>query len=163
MSHSDGPRRVVRPEGPARGAAFGARPATGERRAARLAPAGREQARPPEVLRAVRSLDAGLDAPARAQLAAWLREHYESRNEPLPLGFVAACHLGPPYVDHRLSLIGAILEHYAPDEAMPEPFSGARMLVRAGAYAYVEVYDNGLLLPVHDDGRIVRTRGGAPQ
>ena len=46
--------------------------------------------------------------------------------------------------------------HFAPAEPMPEPFGAARMLARSGGYAYVEVYGDGLILPVLDDGTVVR-------
>jgi hypothetical protein len=38
---------------------------------------------------------------------------------------------------------------------MPEPFAQARMLVRTGAYAFVEVYASGELHPVRQDGTVV--------
>lgn len=49
-----------------------------------------------------------------------------------------------------------IVRHFAPSDQVPDPFSGARMLVRSGGYAFVEVYSGGLLLPVLDDGTVVR-------
>jgi hypothetical protein len=39
---------------------------------------------------------------------------------------------------------------------MPEPFSKARMLARSGGYAFVEVFSDGLILPVLEDGTVVR-------
>jgi hypothetical protein len=112
------------------------------------------------VLEAVRRLDAGLDESARAELAAWLCEQYAEKQGSFPLGFVAVCYLGPPFVDHRLNLLHSIVDHFSPADSMPTPFDGARMMVRSGAYAYVEVYEDGLLLPVHKDGSAVRVRKG---
>jgi hypothetical protein len=100
-------------------------------------------------------LDVGLDATACAALAKWAREEYEREIGDIPIGLVATCHLGPPYVDHRLDLFQSILEHYAPLDVMPEPYAGARMLVRSGAYEFVEVWASGELRPVRADGSTV--------
>ncbi|MFD5316847.1 hypothetical protein [Streptomyces sp. NPDC127098] len=108
----------------------------------------------------VRRLDAGVDDAARAGLVAALCEEYATAHGSVPLGFVAVCRLGPPYVDHTLNLLGSIVRHYGPTEPMPAPFESARMLVRTGAYAWVEVFDDGLLLPVHEDGQVVGARRG---
>ncbi|MGW8765649.1 hypothetical protein ACWGN5_24420 [Streptomyces sp. NPDC055815] len=101
-------------------------------------------------------LDAGLDEAASRQLADWAREEYAAAHGAVPLGFVARCYLGPPYVDHILNLFQVIVRHYSPAQAMPDPFGKARMTARSGGYAYVEVYDNGLILPVLEDGTVVR-------
>ncbi|MFF9123954.1 hypothetical protein ACF09J_11720 [Streptomyces sp. NPDC014889] len=134
-----GTRRVVGAPGPA-------------------APLRRERLAPrPQGLRdAVGRLDAGLDDHARRQLAQSIGEEYRTSYGEIPLGFFARCHLGPPYVDHQLDLFAVIVRHFSPSDTVPDPFSGARMLVRSGGYAYVEVYSGGLLLPVLDDGTVVR-------
>ena len=104
---------------------------------------------------AVHRCDAGLDAATRAQLAGWIRAEYESEFGDVPVGMFALCHLGPPYIDHRLDLWQSIVEHYAPADVVPEPFAQARMLVRTGAYEFVEVYASGELRPVLKDGSVV--------
>ncbi len=104
---------------------------------------------------AVHRLDGGLDAMSRAQLAEWIRDEYASEFGDVPLGLFALCHLGPPYIDHRLDLWQSIVEHYAPADVVPEPFAQARMLVRSGAYDFVEVYASGELRPVLKDGSVV--------
>ncbi|MEV4352044.1 hypothetical protein AB0J83_46925 [Actinoplanes sp. NPDC049596] len=104
---------------------------------------------------AVHRLDAGLDQGARAQLSEWIRAEYESEFGDVPLGMFALCHLGPPYIDHRLDLWQSIVEHYAPADLVPEPFNQARMLVRTGAYDFVEIYASGELRPVLKDGSVV--------
>ncbi|MEU6677363.1 hypothetical protein [Streptomyces sp. NPDC046925] len=114
------------------------------------------RARERPLMDAVTRLDAGLDEGARRQLAEWIGEEYRTAYGDVPLGLVAVCHLGPPYIDHVLNLFHVILRHFAPAEPMPEPFAQARMLVRSGGYAYVEVYDGGLVLPVLADGTVVR-------
>ena len=107
------------------------------------------------IFEAVHRLDAGLDAATRAQLAGWIRAEYESEVGDVPLGVFAQCHLGPPFVDHRLDLWQSILEHYSPADAVPEPFAQARMLVRGSAYDFVEVWASGKLVPVLPDGSVV--------
>jgi hypothetical protein len=107
------------------------------------------------IFEAVHRIDAGLDAATRAGLAKWIRDEYEREFGDVPLGLFAECHLGPPYVDHRLDLWQSILEHYAPADAVPEPYAQARMLVRTGAYDFIEVYASGELKPVLKDGSVV--------
>lgn len=162
MGHTERPRRLVRPA-----AATGGFSAVdgGARSAAGPVPVGPVpigpgsellRARPASLLHAVRRLDAGLTDEAVREAAEWLREQYAVAYGTAPLGYVAPCYLGPPYVDHLLGLDGCVLEHYAPADPMREPFSAARMLARSGAYAYVEVYPGGLVLPVLADGGVVR-------
>jgi hypothetical protein len=106
------------------------------------------------ILEAVHRFDARLDSAARAALAGWMREQYETQIGDVPLGFVALCHLGPPYIDHRLDLLQSIVDHFAPADPMPDPYAQARMLVRTGAYEFVEVYASGKLQPVRTDGSV---------
>ncbi|MFI9239196.1 hypothetical protein [Streptomyces sp. NPDC053079] len=156
MGSIERPRRVVRP---AFGAAGPKSPATARTTAPAAAPRpARERYGPRgQGLRdAVRRLDARLDAAAFRELTGRIRDEYADAFGDVPIGFVAQCHLGPPYVDHRLSLLHEIIDHFAPGQPMPDPFSGARMLVRTGHYAYVEVYASGTLLPVLEDGTVVR-------
>ena len=101
---------------------------------------------------AIHRLDASIDQAARQQLAQWIQGEYLTEIGDLPIGFVSECGLGPPYVDHILDLGHTIVEHYASADRMPEPFAKARMLVRSGAYAYVEVYLSGDVVPVLADG-----------
>lgn len=108
-----------------------------------------------ELLAAVHQLDVSIDQASRDALAAYVRAEYEREIGDLPVGFVAVCGLGPPYVDHILDLGHTIVEHYAPADPMPEPFAKARMLARSGAYAYVEVYLSGMVVPVLADGSAV--------
>jgi len=107
------------------------------------------------IFQAVHALDTQLDEAQRAELARWVRDAYQADYGDVPLGFVAPCYLGPPYVDHRLDLSQSIVEHYTPADPMPEPFTRARMLARTRAYAFVEVYASGDVLPVRDDGGVV--------
>ncbi|MFI8425891.1 hypothetical protein [Streptomyces sp. NPDC085479] len=110
------------------------------------------------IFEALHRLDAGLAPDALRELTEWLREEYRSAYTDFPVGWIAVCGLGPPYVDHRLDLTMAILQHYTPAEVVPEPYARARMIVRTGAYPLVEVYASGALVPVRPDG-VVHTRG----
>lgn len=104
----------------------------------------------------IAKLDVGLDEQACQQVAAWIaREYTRQPAAAVPLGLVAACRLGPPYVDHLMSLAEIILDHYTAADRIPEPFAAARPLARSEAYAYVEVYSDGLLVPVRRDGTVV--------
>jgi len=104
---------------------------------------------------AVHRIDAQLDEASRRELEGWIGDQYSVEYGDVPLGFVALCHLGPPYVDHRLDLLHSIVEHYGAGDSMPEPFAQARMLARTGAYPFVEVYGSGQIIPVRADGSIV--------
>ncbi|MEI5103894.1 hypothetical protein RB200_42245 [Streptomyces sp. PmtG] len=170
MGHLERPRRIVGPgagtdaatntaasagtrEGAAPGGAFGAPTAVGGAR-----PTRREHFRPRgrELRDTVATLDSGLDERACRTLTDRVRAEYDTAYGVVPLGLLARCHLGPPYVDHQLDLFGVILRHFAPSDPVPTPFAAARTLVRSGGYAYVEVYTDGLLIPVLDDGTAVR-------
>lgn len=116
--------------------------------------AGRRQ-RHSGIFAAIHRLDAALDEATRQELAGWIRDQYSTEYGDIPLGFVAQCYLGPPYVDHRLDLIFSIVEHYSPGDVMPDPFAKARMMVRTGGYEFIEVYASGQLVPVLADGSAV--------
>ncbi|MHB9859418.1 hypothetical protein [Streptomyces sp. YIM S03343] len=185
MGYVERSRRIVGPQQPGQqpigqpafGPAFGqpasgpstsGRPSTGHAPPGHASPGPAQRQRTPAVLRelfrkrgsqlldSVRKLDTGLDERACQALADWIRDEYAASYGEVPLGFVARCYLGPPYVDHQLNLFHVIVRHFAPAEPMPEPFAAARMLARSGGYAYVEVYSDGLILPVLDDGTVVR-------
>jgi len=160
MGQFERPRRIVRPDASPGQQALttgaGQRRITGAPGPA--APLRRERLTPrPQALReAVARLDAGLDENARRQLAEWIGQEYQASYGEIPLGLFARCYLGPPYVDHQLNLFEVILRHFTPGDQVPAPFADARTLVRSGGYAFVEVYTGGLLLPVLDDGTVVR-------
>jgi hypothetical protein len=122
-----------------------------------LRPAHRNarKARHAGIFEAVHRIDASLDPAMRAELGKWIRDEYEREYGDIPLGLFAQCHLGPPYVDHRLDLWQSIVEHYTRADAVPPQFAEARTIVRSGAYDYVEVYASGLTIPVLKDGSVV--------
>ncbi|MET7650932.1 MULTISPECIES: hypothetical protein [unclassified Streptomyces] len=156
MSSGERIRRIVVPTEPATTAQPQGQAHAPQRQG--LSSGSREllRARPGHLLQAVAGLDAALSEDAFREHAQWLREQYLAGYGAAPLGFVARCHLGHPYVDHRLALDGHILDHFAAGHPMPEPFAAARSLARSEAYAFIEVYDGGLLLPVLADGDVVR-------
>ncbi|WP_406342761.1 hypothetical protein [Streptomyces sp. NBC_00648] len=175
MGHIERPRRVVQPPatapvqplkhaGPARTGHQPWQPApkeqerTSQRRGATAPPLRHALYgdRSPELRDALSRLDAQVDEAARRQLADWIRKEYEVQHTAIPVGFVTKCYLGAPFVDHILDLAGSIVQHFAPGTPMPEPFSAGRMLARSGSYLCVEVYGDGLVLPVLPDGSVVR-------
>lgn len=119
----------------------------------------RDKPRHAGLFEAIRRLDTVLDAADRRALADWIRSEYEREYhfDDVPLGFVSACYLGPPYVDHRLDLTASIVDHFAPGQAMPPPFDNARSWVRSGAYEFVEVYLSGNVIAVRPDGTPVHS------
>lgn len=104
------------------------------------------------IFQAVQSLDTQLDEATRREVARWIGEQYVTEYGSALLGMVGVCYLGPPYADHRLDLLGGIIDHFAASEPMPAPYEAARMLARSGAYAFVEVHSDGRIVPVADDG-----------
>ena len=114
----------------------------------------RREPRPRELLQAVRNLDLTQDAAYRAELTEWIDNAYTERMGGVLLGLFARCHLGPPYVDHRLTVVGHILEHYRPTDIVPPPFDAARTLAQSPVYEYVEVYSDGDIIPVLADGSV---------
>jgi hypothetical protein len=116
----------------------------------------RKHIRTDELLDAVRSLDTTTDPAVMQAIIDVINEEYEQRQVGRIVGLFSRCYLGAPYVDHRLDLAGTmILEHYERTSAPPPPFSTARPVVRNDAYLYVEVYDDGSIVPVRGDGRPV--------
>jgi hypothetical protein len=117
----------------------------------------REAAKPRHsgLFEAIHRLDAQLDEASRRGLSEWIQAEYRREYADIPIGMVATCYLGPPYVDHRLDLFMSIIDHFSAADSMPEPYQQARMLARVGAYEFVEVYASGRLVPVRPDGTAV--------
>lgn len=79
------------------------------------------------------------------RVAAELANFYREEAAAMPLGLVARCYLGPPFVVHYLDLMGVIIDHFDAATPMPHPFETARGLALNGAYAFVEVYADRLV------------------
>ena len=103
-------------------------------------------------MQAVRNLDMTQDAAYRANLISWIEQAYIDRMGGLLIGLFARCHLGEPYIDHRMTVAGRIVEHYTPSDTVPDLYREARALARSPVYAYIEVYGDGELVPVLEDG-----------
>ncbi|MFT4127532.1 MAG: hypothetical protein QM662_15045 [Gordonia sp. (in: high G+C Gram-positive bacteria)] len=108
-----------------------------------------------ELFQALRQLDAATDQHAYRQIMQWVNEEYEARQGGTIMGLFAKCYLGPPYVDHRLDLLGSICEHFTPADPVPVPYGQARALAQSGAYAHIEIYSDGSMVPVLPDGTAV--------
>jgi hypothetical protein len=105
---------------------------------------------------AVRSLDTATDPAMMQAMIDLINEEFEERQVGRVIGLFSRCNLGAPYVDHRLDVAGSmIIEHYTRDDAPPPPFAPARPMARNDAYLYVEVYDDGVIVPIRPDGRPV--------
>lgn len=113
----------------------------------------RSAVRSPELLTAVSRLDAQTSPSARKELLDWIRAEYVSRGGGDLIGIMSRCYLGLPYVDHTLDLSGLILEHFSPRDSVPAGLAVARPVAQSGAYLYVEVYSDGMVVPVMPDGR----------
>lgn len=112
----------------------------------------RQRARPRELVDAVLSIDTTADPGLQQQLIDWVRERYVEREGGDLIGLMAHCYLGADYVDHRLDMSLRIAEHYTQSSPPPAPFHMARPLARSTAYAYIELYSDGSIVPIRPDG-----------
>jgi hypothetical protein len=106
-----------------------------------------------ELLDAIAKIDADPSALASREIMDWVREQYKERGGGEVLGLFARCHLGPPFVDHVMSLTGYICEHFRREDPVPKAYEAVRNLAANPAYDYIEVYDDGEIVPVRSDGR----------
>lgn len=142
-------RRIVTPTTHA-----GSSPRTGSETVGRSYTISQRNAvRSPEILEAITRLDTQTSPSARKELLDWLRAEYVARDGGELVGLMARCYLGHPFVDHTLDMSGLILEHYAPRDQVPAGLAVARPVAQSGAYLYVEVYSDGMVVPVREDGR----------
>jgi hypothetical protein len=106
-----------------------------------------------DMLEALHQIDVATSPQAVAEIAAWLDEVYAARRGGDLVGVLGHCYLGHPYIDHALSMSGEhILEHYTPGDAVPSIYQSARSLAVSDAYAYIEIYADGQIIPVRPDG-----------
>lgn len=89
-----------------------------------------------------------------AEIADALAREFAERWATVPLGFVAHCHLGPPYEAHTLTIDGQIIEHYERGRALPGRLEAARSLARTDHHLVIEVYPDRLVC-VRADGSVV--------
>lgn len=125
-----------------------------------LARRNRRKRRTGELVAAVAKLDTTTDPEARRQLAEFVQSLYEAQDIGNPIALFATCYLGHPYLDHVMCLDGSILEHFKHnqrpsfeyDERLSQALEPARALARSGAYAYIELFDDGSVVPVRETG-----------
>lgn len=142
-------RRIIRPAEPT---VAPSRSATGS--VARSYTVNQRNAvRSPELLDAISRLDTTTSPSARRELVEWIKQEYVARGGGELVGIMSRCYLGAPFVDHTLDLAGLILDHYAPRDPVPPGLAVARPVAQSGAYLYVEVYSDGMVVPVREDGR----------
>lgn len=121
----------------------------------RLTLSNRLKRRSSELIAAIGQLDSSVDTSARAAIMTWIQEEYDARQGGMLIGLFAKCYLGHPYVDHKLSLARTILEHYSLAQDPGYPYNKARGLAWSGAYAFIEIYSDGAIIPVRTDGTSV--------
>lgn len=112
----------------------------------------RQARRSAELADAITRLDTVTDPKVQKELADWINAMYEERGGGTVLGLFGHCYLGHPYVDHQMDLLGTITRHFTASDVPPPAFVLARPLARSTAYLYIEVYDDGQVVPVRPDG-----------
>ncbi|MGB3605158.1 MAG: hypothetical protein WBA38_16600 [Gordonia sp. (in: high G+C Gram-positive bacteria)] len=115
----------------------------------------RQRTRSLELVQTITRLDTATDPTVYRQLIEWVKADYDARQGGIPIGLFAKCYLGPPFIDHRMTLMGNICEHYKPSDVPPHPYGQARGLVRSGAYEFIEFYSDGSMVAIMPDGRSV--------
>ena len=115
----------------------------------------RSRRRTGELVAAIAKFDAATDPETRRQLAEFVRSIYEEEDLGQPVALFSTCYLGHPYLDHVMSLDGEILTHFKCSEHLTPDLEPARSLARSGAYAFIELYDNGSMIPVRETGQPV--------
>lgn len=114
--------------------------------------AKRRFTRPHELREALQQLDATTNPVARKEIADWIQEVYEAYGSSDVVGLFGHCYLGDGHIDHAFSFTGDIIAHYYPNDQVPPMYQGARPLARTDQYAYIEIYADGMIVPVRPDG-----------
>ncbi|QXT63785.1 hypothetical protein [Tessaracoccus palaemonis] len=102
---------------------------------------------------AVTQLDTTTGPDALRAVTSYVNSIYQESDLGNPVALFARCQLGEPYLDHLMSLDGTILTHFKRSEALAPHLAAARALARSDAYAFIEVYDDGSLVPVRANGQ----------
>ncbi len=113
----------------------------------------RSAPRSKELLAAVARLDTEPNALAAREIMEFIAAEYDARGGGVLLGLFSRCYLGPPYVDHMMTVTGQICEHFTRSDPVPGPYANARSLASNPAIEYVEVYGDGAIIPVRTDGK----------
>lgn len=120
-----------------------------------LAPAeraARSMRRTADMVEALRQLDLAPSPQAQREIVEWLRSVYEARGGGILLGLFGHCYLGYPHVDHAFDMSGQIMQHYTAADQVPALYTAARPFAVSEAYAYIEIYSDGQVVPVRPDG-----------
>lgn len=112
----------------------------------------RVRPRSKELIDAILRIDTTTDPAVRQQVVDWIREAYVEREGGDLIGLMAHCYLGGDFVDHRLDMSLRIAEHFTESVTPAAPFHLARPLARSTAYAYIELYSDGSIVPIRPDG-----------
>lgn len=105
-----------------------------------------------ELLDALSKLDVTTDDRSRQAVLKFVGDLYSEAGGGVPIGLFAKCWLGTPYLDHIVDLGGSIVRHFKHNETVPSVYAAARPLARNDAYAFIEVYSDGTVIPVRSDG-----------
>lgn len=112
----------------------------------------RHAVRSQQILEAVRSLDTTTNETYKQQIIDHIDELYKQRFGGHLVALFAKCYIGYPYVDHYVSIDGAIVEHHKDSDTVPPLFQPARSLAASPQYAYIEIYSDGEVVPIAEDG-----------
>lgn len=112
----------------------------------------RSRRRTGELVAAIAKFDTATDPQARKELADFVESIYEEQDIGHPVALFSTCYLGHPYLDHVMSLDGEILTHFTRTERLDPKYEPARALARSGAYAFIELYEDGSIVPVRETG-----------
>lgn len=112
----------------------------------------RQRSRSQEMIDAILRIDTTTDPAMRQEVLDWIRECYVEREGGEIIGLMARCFLGGDFVDHRLDMTLRIAEHFTEATPPPPPFHMCRPLARSTAYAYIELYADGTIVPIRHDG-----------
>ncbi|GAA2959970.1 hypothetical protein [Microbacterium schleiferi] len=112
----------------------------------------RRSMRSADIVASMKILDSAPNELAAQEIAEWLNGEFESRGGGALLGLFGHCYLGHPYADHLMTLDGSIIRHFTHAEPVPSGFEPARSLAVTDAYAYIEIYADGQIIPVRPDG-----------
>ena len=114
----------------------------------------RSRRRSGDLLGAIQRLDVATTDEDRRELLEFITGLYEQHGG-IPVGLFAKCWLGAPYLDHIVSFEGEVVRHFKETETVPEEYAMARPLARNDAYAFIEVYSDGAVIPIRNDGSAV--------
>jgi hypothetical protein len=114
----------------------------------------RRTRRSAELMEAMQQIDVQTDPAMKTAIMEWVNAEYDKRGGGKLIGLFGKCYLGHPYCDHRMDLSGSIIEHFTQQDSVPPPYQQARAYAASSAYAFIEVYDDGEVIPVYQDGSV---------